>query len=200
MPPHRNDSVTDWLGRLKSGDEEAARLLWDRYFDELIRLARSRLKIPGGAADADDVVQSAFLSLCAGAKDGCFPGLENRDSLWKLLFTIVVRKAANIARRESRPTKHSQKLREQAEVACVAIGGGVEHLTARGPGPELVVLWADQFVHIMDSLSTSLRKVAELLLEGQSNSEIAESMGCSQATVGRRIQALRATLTHLEQE
>ena len=45
-------SVTVWIGALRGGEsEEAARRLWDRYFQRLVSLARGRLraKLPTGA-------------------------------------------------------------------------------------------------------------------------------------------------------
>ena len=38
------DSVTQWLGRLKDGDQIAAQKLWERYFHRLVGLARTRLQ------------------------------------------------------------------------------------------------------------------------------------------------------------
>ena len=37
-------SVTLWIGQLKAGNHEAAQQLWNRYFREMVRLARGRLK------------------------------------------------------------------------------------------------------------------------------------------------------------
>ena len=49
-------SVTLWIDALRCGDEEAARQLWRRYFESLVRLARPRLRSEArGAADEEDV-------------------------------------------------------------------------------------------------------------------------------------------------
>ena len=37
MPVEDGGSVTRWIGDLKAGDPEAARALWERYFDRLVR-------------------------------------------------------------------------------------------------------------------------------------------------------------------
>jgi hypothetical protein len=39
----RDDSVTLWLAGLKIGDGTDIQRLWDRYFQQLVRLASSRL-------------------------------------------------------------------------------------------------------------------------------------------------------------
>jgi hypothetical protein len=95
-------SVTRWVGGIKAGDPEAARRLWERYFAELVRLARARLRdAPRAAADEEDAALSAFDSLCRGAEQGRFPHLDDRADLWRVLVTITARKAADL--RRSRP-------------------------------------------------------------------------------------------------
>jgi hypothetical protein len=75
-------SVSDWIGQLKAGDERAAQRLWEDYFQRLVRLARARLQgVPRRAADEEDVALSAFDSFCRGAEAGRFPRLNDRDDL-----------------------------------------------------------------------------------------------------------------------
>ena len=83
-----------WIDGLRRGSEESAQQLWERYFSQLVLLAGKRL--PRGVRrdfDEEDVALSAFHSLCAGVKDGKFPRLEDRDTLWSLLVVITARKA-----------------------------------------------------------------------------------------------------------
>src|SRR5262249_24062824 len=102
-------SVSELLGGLRDGDEEAVRLLWQRYFQPLVRLARGRLLARGCAdhdADAEDVALEAFWSLCqrvARSDSGeCFPQLNNRAHLWKLLACFTARRAFDLARKVGR--------------------------------------------------------------------------------------------------
>lgn len=98
-----NDEVTLWINSLKTGDDEAAQLIWQRYFDKLVHLARRRLgTMPRRSADEEDVALSAFDSFCRAARDGRCPKLNDRSDLWKLLITITIRKAnAQLASRPS---------------------------------------------------------------------------------------------------
>jgi DNA-directed RNA polymerase specialized sigma24 family protein len=100
MPP---SSVTTWLQLLRAGDPAAAQRLWQRYYADLVRLAHDHLaaRVRRGA-DAEDVALSAFASFCRGAVAGRFPQLGDRHDLWRLLFTITLRHAADHARREGR--------------------------------------------------------------------------------------------------
>src|SRR5262249_14630482 len=97
MSSDTGGSVTRWIVALRGGEaDEAARRLWDRYFDRLVSLARARLRTaPRGPDDEEDAALSAFESLCRGVAQGRFGRLGNRDELWRLLATITARKAAD---------------------------------------------------------------------------------------------------------
>lgn len=72
-------SVSQWIDRLKTGDESAASNLWRRYYRRLIGLANKKLgAAPRRAADEEDVVAKAFQSLFAGARQNRFPDLHDR--------------------------------------------------------------------------------------------------------------------------
>ncbi len=43
MSPDDPGSVTRWINDLKDGELDAVQPLWERYFADLVRLARARL-------------------------------------------------------------------------------------------------------------------------------------------------------------
>src|SRR5215831_13608878 len=87
-------SVTRWVTALKGGDPNAAQPLWERYYRQLIDLARQKLQTARRReADEEDVVQNAFHSFFQGVAGGRFPQLNDRDNLWRLLVVITARKA-----------------------------------------------------------------------------------------------------------
>src|SRR5262245_14208266 len=89
-------SVSLRIADLKTGDQAAARELFNRYFEKLKRLARR--KLPDASrrmADEEDIALDVLDSLYRGAQRGCFPLLENRDDLWRLLTVLTNRKAIN---------------------------------------------------------------------------------------------------------
>ena len=54
-------SVSQWIGELKEGNDEAARLLWERFYAELVAVARSKLReFPRRVRDEEDFALSAF--------------------------------------------------------------------------------------------------------------------------------------------
>src|SRR5947207_10926643 len=99
-------SITEWIEQVKRADPEAARRLWDRYFARMVGLAARRLALqPHAAADAEDVALSAFHTFYQETAADRFPDLNNRDGLWKLLFVLTHRKAADVVKKE-RNAKH----------------------------------------------------------------------------------------------
>src|SRR5215475_6942346 len=104
-------SVTTWLQRLRGGDTAAAQPLWERYYADLVRLAHQHLSARARrGADAEDVALTAFASFCTGAAAGRFPQLADRHDLWRLLFTLTLRHAADQARREGRQRRGGGRL------------------------------------------------------------------------------------------
>src|SRR5262245_60942273 len=96
-------SVTRWIGPLKAGDAEAARALWSRDYEPLVRVARRRIQRQGGAsveADEEDAALSAFAGFCAALARDRYPDLGGRDDLWRLLVVIAARKVARQAERQ----------------------------------------------------------------------------------------------------
>jgi len=96
-------SVSEWIGQLQAGDSSAAQKLWDRYFERLTTLARSRLQGAWRrASDEEDVALSAFATFCRRATHGQFPQLSDRPDLWRLLVVLTARKACHALRDEQR--------------------------------------------------------------------------------------------------
>lgn len=182
-------SLTFWIGRLKGGDPEAARVVWDRFFGQVCALARVRMgHLPRRSVDEEDVALSAVHALCQGARDGRFRRLEDRDDLWQLLALITCRKVANLHRRH----------RQHAEVGESAIGGSCDSLAG---GLEAVMNGhADEaFLNTLSllgeemlaRLDPKLRVVALLKLEGYTNQEIADRQERSVKTIERYLQLIR---------
>jgi RNA polymerase sigma factor (sigma-70 family) len=187
-------SVTRWVGGLKAGDPEATRRLWERYFADLVRLARARLRdAPRAAADEEDAALSAFDSFCRGIGEGRYPRLDDRADLWRILVTITARKAADMVQHERRLKRGSGRVRAEADLAAAALeAGGVGQAPADGPSPELAAMMADECRRLFDLLpDESLRQVARLRLEGYTDREIAQDLGCSLSTVERRLRTIR---------
>src|SRR4051812_1688833 len=96
-------SVTVWIARLKAGERDAVRPLWERYFECLTALARARMAgLRDRSVDEEDVASRAFDSFVRGAGEGRFPALDDREDLRQVLFMLAVQKVVNLRVREGR--------------------------------------------------------------------------------------------------
>ena len=193
-----DDEVTQWLGQLAQGDELAIQRIWDRYYDQLVRLARRKLgETSRREADEEDVVLSAFHSFCRGAAAGRFPRLDDRHDLWKLLMTITARKAVAQMRRGHRQKRGGGAVRGES----VFMGpddsqanAGIDRVLGDQPTPEVAALVTEQCEELLARLQDeTLRKIAVAKLEGYSNEEIAQELGCAPRTVERKLARIRET-------
>lgn len=180
-------SVTIWIDPMKEGSEEAAREIFNRYWERLIALARSRLRdAHRGGNNDEDVVQSAFKSLFERARRGKFDRLEDRDDLEKLLFTITSRKAMKLIEHEGREKRDAG--RTQSGEAVDGLEGDPRLI------PGVAVALADEYRRLLDLLGDNLRPVALLKVEGYTNEEIAQKLGVVRETIGRKLKRIRAIL------
>ena len=108
-------SVTHWFEQAREADSAATRALWERYFPQLVRLAREKLRgAPRGAADEQDVAAGVMASLFRAAEAGRFPNLADRDELWRLLLKMTARKAVDLGRRETRQCRGGGRVKGES--------------------------------------------------------------------------------------
>jgi DNA-directed RNA polymerase specialized sigma24 family protein len=178
------DSVVYWVGKLRGGDAAAARRLWERYFQDMVALARRKLwRAPCRGADEEDVALSAFKSFCHGLANGRFPGAIDSGNLWQLLFSLTARKAVDLIRRESRVKRGG---------AAAALGGDMEGLADPVVRPDLAALLDEQVHYLLEGLGDpQLRAVAQWKMEGFTSAEIAARLGCTERTVERKLRVIR---------
>ncbi len=180
-------SVTQWIGQLRLGEGDAVRQLWQRYFHRLVGLARTKLRdAPRRAADEEDVALSAFDSFCRHAEAGQFPDLEGRDGLWNLLVVLTARKAGHLKRDETRLKRGGGK------VADAGWDEALREALSHEPGPETAAIAADEHRRLMEALGDdSLRRVAQLRMEGHGVEEIGTLVGIAPRSVKRKLQLIR---------
>jgi DNA-directed RNA polymerase specialized sigma24 family protein len=189
-------SVTTWLDGVRSGDDLDITQLWDRYFQRLVRVAGSRL--PGHARrtmDEEDVALSAFHSFCERARKGQFPDLASRNDLWRVLFTITVRKAVAAMRHQKRKKRGGGQVLGESALGQgdTTITEGLSRFLGKEPTPDDAVRFAEQLEVLLEKLGdATLRTITLQRLEGFSSEEIAAGLGLSTRTVDRKLQLVRA--------
>src|SRR5262245_23627772 len=172
-------SVTQWLEGVRAGEDADAQRLWAGYCSRLVRLARAKLaRRPRTLDDAEDIAGKAFKSFCSAARRGQFSRLDDRHDLWQILVLLADRKVRDALRRaRARPTAHEWPDRDVA---------------APHPTPAHAAELAEQFQHLLDLLpKDDLRTVALEKVAGFTNEEIAARLGCSRATVERKLALIR---------
>jgi DNA-directed RNA polymerase specialized sigma24 family protein len=196
MSSSSDGSVTRWIESLKSGDPEAVRAIWDRYFKWLVSVARRRLQgLPRVVADEEDVAATAMESLWQGAQRGAYPELHNREDLWRLLVVITVRKASHVSRNERRQKRGDGKVIAESDLAAgdsPSDDVSIERIMGNEPTLEVVGLMSDELKHLLEILADpTLQSLALLKMEGYANDEVAAKLGCGLRTVERKLQQIR---------
>jgi RNA polymerase sigma factor (sigma-70 family) len=189
-------SVTHWIGQLQAGNSAAAQPLWERYFQQLVHLARKRLQgAPRRAADEEDVALSAFDSFCRAAEDRRFPLLTDRDSLWRLLVVLTARKALHAIRDERRQKRGGGNVLDETALAGASTDendSGLDAIIGSEPTPDFAAQVAEEYRRLLDLLGdTELRVIAVSRMEGYSTEEIAGRLSCAPRTVERKLQRIR---------
>jgi DNA-directed RNA polymerase specialized sigma24 family protein len=190
------NSITFFLNRLQEGDRDAAQHLWERYYQRLIHLARSKLRdVPRRAADEEDVALSAFDSFCRDAEAGRFPRLQDRNDLWQVLALITTGKARDLVRTERRAKRGGGTVLDEGALggtADSAAGSPLEQARSKEPSAEDAVELGDLIGCLLTRLEDStLRAVAIQKLAGRTNPEIATELNCSARTVDRKLNLIR---------
>jgi len=189
--PRNPELITDrpdgWLLReWKSGDERAAEVLLDRYSIRLVALVANRLnRRYQSAIDPSEVVQSAMGSFFDAARHSRIQ-VSGSVSLWRLLATFARRKMARSIERQSAIKRGG----EQTRVSLETIESQLSESVDPDSGDE-----AEQFVATLKAeLPNDQFVIVEGLLAGQTQRELAESLGIDERTVRRRLSRVRELL------
>jgi DNA-directed RNA polymerase specialized sigma24 family protein len=188
-------SVTHWVAELKAGNQAAAQKLWEGYFQRLVGLARRKLQgARRGVADEEDIALSAFASFCRGAGQGRFPQLRDRNHLWPLLFKITARKALDLIQHERRQKRGGGTVRGESALAALSgsATAGIDGVIGPEPTPEFTAQVAEEYRRLLERLNDpDLRSIAVWKMEGCTNAEIADRLGCVTGTVERKLRLIR---------
>lgn len=178
------------VGRARTGDADAFRVLVERHSRSLFRLA---FRMTGNQQDAEDVVQESFLR--AYKQLGKF---DERASFGTWLYRIAANCSLDLVRARKRRSEH---------LAPQEAGGGeaedpVAQLPASDPTPERVALSGEVRERVeaaMNELSPTERTAFVLRhFEGMCMEEVGRVLDCqpgaAKHSVFRAVQKLRRAL------
>jgi RNA polymerase sigma factor (sigma-70 family) len=175
-------SVTSYIDDLKTAsDRDAARKLWERYFQQILQFARKKFpNFPRQAQDEEDVVLHVFDSFFRDLEEGRLPGLDNREALWRLLIVKTSQRALDYIRREQAQKRQPVAApSSRAEPAADEMADAADRLDA------LLRSLGD------DPQGRTLQQIAVWRMENYTNREIAEKLNISEKTVERKLDLIR---------
>lgn len=177
-------TVTGFFKDLTAGDAAAMKPLSDHFFPRLIRLASRTLGDgPQRVAEADDAVQSAFITFWNRVDQGNLQGPLRRENVWGLLAVMTVCTARKQLRREMTKKRGGGELPLPLFEADVTPGQAFDTLS-----PQEFDLHSEDLLLLLEE---GLRPFAILRLMGHSNAEVAETMECTERTVERKLERIR---------
>jgi RNA polymerase sigma-70 factor (ECF subfamily) len=183
MPDMHESKVL--VDRWRSGDEDAARELFDRYASRLVALARRQISQRlASRVDPEDVVQSVFRTFFGRVKAGKFR-IEEQDDLGKLLVRITVHKTLR------KVEYHRAAKRDPRQEVVNDSKDELMQVLDREPTPEAVVAFVDQLDHLLSQLRPEERQILELRFQGYSNGEITKKLGIYDRKIRRLIERVR---------
>jgi RNA polymerase sigma-70 factor (ECF subfamily) len=187
MSDHPADD-RDLVAAFKAGSQSAARELFDRYCEKLMRLARRRIgQRMATRVDPEDVIQSAFRTFFTHVRNDDFTFQEEND-LFKLLVRLTVNKALRQIAHHRAAKRDPSRETGQGTGATDVLG----NLTSHEPSPEVEVALLDEFERFLEQLPEFDRNVLELRVQGYSTVEIAEKVGSYDRKIRRVLERIEA--------
>lgn len=181
-----NETITNWIVGLGNGDERAVEIMFNKYFERLIRLAVRKMHgLDCVARSGEDIAISAIKSLCFRARDKEL-SIENENDLWSCLFRITTRKACAERRKSFAVRRGSNKpLVSGLQTGDDSDDAIFNYVAGREPPPELALQLAenaDELLNLFRESSTQY-SIASLKLQGFSIQEIADKVGLMPRTI-----------------
>jgi RNA polymerase sigma-70 factor (ECF subfamily) len=191
-----SDSFNDVMGRLRAGDEAAAREVFQRFVRQLVSLTRRQFDaVLTRKVDPEDVVQSAYKSFFLRYGEGRLE-VGDWDNLWSLLTLITLRKcldrvkyhhaAGRDVRREAAPRPDA----EGAEAWWEAV--------AREPTPEEAAVLGETVEQLLRDLDADDRPILEMSLQGYTTQEISQRLDLAERSVRRLRERVRKQLERMQ--
>lgn len=184
--PSAGTSDASLLRRYGTGDEVAAAELHDRYAKRLRGLARQHCSPKyAGRFDADDVTQSVFRALFAGAREKAYD-IPPDGELWGLLVVLALNKVRSLV------SHHEAEKRAVRQTGTASMLDTHPALDSDDSAASFLRLVLDEE---LAALPESNRAIIRLRTEGHEVGDIARTTGRSRRTVERVLQDFRARLS-----
>jgi RNA polymerase sigma-70 factor, ECF subfamily len=196
-----NDSFAVLMGRLRTGEDAAAREVFVRFAARLAGLARRHLDARMMAkVDPEDVVQSAYKSFFLRQRDGSLD-IGTWDGLWGLLTMITLRKCADRAAYYRADKRDVTREAASGSAADDSAPDVVEMALDREPQPDEAAALAETVEALFRTIDDpDERAILELSLQGHTATEISERLGRAERSVRRLREHIRKRLERMQSD
>jgi RNA polymerase sigma-70 factor (ECF subfamily) len=177
------NTFSDFIRRIRAGDEQAAAELVRQYEPLIRREVRLHLEDQRLCRlfDSMDVCQSVLASFFVRTAAGQY-GLERPEQMVKLLVTMARNKVVSAAR---------QHQRQRRDIRRTAAGSAtLARAVDESPGPGELAAAKELLERLRQSLTTEEKQLADLRSEGMAWADIATRLGGT--AQARRMQLVRA--------
>jgi len=191
-----SNSFAEFVARLHSQDNTAARELFARFAQQLIALAHRHINAGlRHKVDPEDIVQSAYKSFFFRYNSANLD-IANWNSLWGLLTLITVRKCAE------RAAYHRAERRDVArEISQAPSDDAIWYEPlGREPTPVEAAVLSETVDQLLAGLDEDERPILELSLQGHTTREISERLGRAERTVRLLREGIRHRLERMHGE
>jgi RNA polymerase sigma-70 factor (ECF subfamily) len=179
------DPLESLLQQLSAGDAEAARRIFEAYVPYLRMVVRRQLT-PGLRAkfDSMDIVQSAWVDLLAGFREGRWE-FATPDDLRAFLVRVTRNRLIDHVRKQRTPLRLERRLED----------GDLRELPQASPAPAGAELEAEEtWQRLLAVCPARHRELLRLKRQGLSVAEVAGRTGLHEGSVRRILADLAARL------
>jgi RNA polymerase sigma factor (sigma-70 family) len=174
------------MARIRTGDEEAARELFDRYGQAIQMAVRRRLnRRMRSEFDSLDFAQDAWASFFHIPPERCT--FHTPRELMAFLTRLVQNKLIDAYRQRYQTAAHNQRKVRR-------LRPNTHDLPGRQPTPSQLVIADETWNRLLQNKPPKVRLALEMLREGRSRQEIAESLGLHPKMIQRFLQQLNHRL------
>jgi RNA polymerase sigma factor (sigma-70 family) len=174
------------MQRLREGSQDAARELWERYGEHVLRVLRRKLDRKLRAKfDSADIAQAVWISFFI---EPCHDyRFERPEDLLAFLADLAQHKLVDLKRQRYRTKKHNVNREHSLEGSAAAEASAKPD---RRASPMHTAIAQERWEQLLERQPPHYRHILEMLHQGYTHEEIARELGISAKTVQRLLRKL----------
>lgn len=173
------------IQRFRDGDEAAAARLFERYFDQVDQLAQRKLSPQlQRRIGSDDIAQSVYRSLFDKVAAGRFV-IEEEGKLWSLLAKMTSHKVLRQVERNRAGLRDVSREQPLESGDRSGDGPDCDLSDLDGDDPQLKAIVDDALEYVLDTITPAWKAIVESSHTQQDVASISAASGASESDVRR---------------